>query len=257
LQFDNPLISIATVVQTANTVASRDDGGRLRATQLRLHGPTYYSQLNFSPSPTGDRSFTFPNESGTIALISVAQTFTGLQQFSTRPRSSAGLNPAMSTELITLGDANGRYIRGTQAYSIGQPTSNSVALVDAVSITLDVGDYYIDAYLATFTPAGTLANTTIRFETSPADSEISGSDDYGSGTITTSLTHLDIDQTVGPTFVRQSPTTGTVPTFSRRLTGILRLSATSTIKMQFRQSVAGGSTITARKGAYIIARKIS
>ena len=61
-----------TINPDANTVALRDDGGRISATRLRLHGSAYYTQLNFAPNPTANISFDFPNESGVIATNKTA-----------------------------------------------------------------------------------------------------------------------------------------------------------------------------------------
>jgi hypothetical protein len=64
---------------TASTIALRDDGGRLNATRLRLHGSTFYTQLNFAPNPTSNLSFDFPNASGVLATNNTAVLLTGSQ----------------------------------------------------------------------------------------------------------------------------------------------------------------------------------
>jgi hypothetical protein len=63
----NTLLDTLTSLPTPHTLALRDDGGRLHATQLRLHGENFYSQLNFAPNPTQNLSFDFPNSSGMLA----------------------------------------------------------------------------------------------------------------------------------------------------------------------------------------------
>ena len=63
----NTLLDTLTSLPTPHTLALRDDGGRLHATQLRLHGENFYSQLNFSPNPTQNLSFDLPNSSGMLA----------------------------------------------------------------------------------------------------------------------------------------------------------------------------------------------
>lgn len=63
----NMLLDTLTSLPTPSTIALRDDGGRLHATQLRLHGENFYSQLNFAPNPTQNLSFDFPNISGALA----------------------------------------------------------------------------------------------------------------------------------------------------------------------------------------------
>jgi hypothetical protein len=63
----NTLLDTLTSLPVPHTLALRDDSGRLHATQLRLHGENFYSQLNFSPNPTQNLSFDFPNSSGMLA----------------------------------------------------------------------------------------------------------------------------------------------------------------------------------------------
>jgi hypothetical protein len=75
-----------------------------------LNAPIYtglnapISTLSGGSFATGIGNLTGPNASGTVALVNSPQTFSSLQQFSTRPRSSALLG-TMSTELITLADS--------------------------------------------------------------------------------------------------------------------------------------------------------
>jgi hypothetical protein len=66
---DKSNVTTATSSPSANTVAARDDGGRLNITRLRLHDPVgpYYSQLNFAPAMSADISFDFPNTGGVLA----------------------------------------------------------------------------------------------------------------------------------------------------------------------------------------------
>ena len=62
--------TVGTFNPDSSTIAIRDSGGRLHATQLRLHGENFYSQLNFAPNPSQNISFNFPNTGGTIATTS-------------------------------------------------------------------------------------------------------------------------------------------------------------------------------------------
>lgn len=66
---DKSNVTTATSSPSANTVAARDDGGRLNITRLRLHDPVgpYYSQLNFAPAMSANISFDFPNTGGALA----------------------------------------------------------------------------------------------------------------------------------------------------------------------------------------------
>jgi hypothetical protein len=248
---DNPLISIATVAQTANTVASRDDDGRLRATQLRLHGPTYYSQLNFSPSPTGNRSFTFPNESGTIALISVAQTFTGLQQFSTRPRSSAALTPANTTELITLADGDSRYGAFYNGVSIPQVSSTNTTPIKVASVILPIGVYQIDSFVASV--HGTVGLCTIGLKTSQT-AKITAFENYGNDNTAHVSSAIASDNFAGAS--QRSATSG--GTFSRRVTGIIEIITAGTeLSIEYSQATTDAIASLTRKRAYITATKLS
>jgi hypothetical protein len=248
---DNPLISIATVVQTANTVASRDDGGRLRATQLRLHGPTYYSQLNFSPSPTGNTSFAFPNSSGTVALISVAQTFTGLQQFSTRPRSSAALTPANTTELITLADGDSRYGAFYNGVSIPQVSSTNTTPIKVASVILPIGVYQIDSLVASV--HGTVGLCTIGLKTSQT-ARITAFENYGNDDTAHKTIAIASDNFAGAS--QRSATSG--GTFSRRVTGIIEIITASTeLSIEYSQATTDAIASLTRKRAYITATKLS
>ena len=96
-----------------------------------------------SHAPTTNNAIAFPNASGTVALVNLEQTFTGLQQFSTRPRSSAALTPTNTTELITLADGDSRYgatgLAGTSSISI----TNQITPQTIRSATLAVGLYHI------------------------------------------------------------------------------------------------------------------
>jgi hypothetical protein len=248
---DNPLISIATVAQTANTVASRDDGGRLRATQLRLHGPTYYSQLNFSPSPTGNTSFAFPNSSGTVAVTGIAQTFTGLQQFSTRPRSSAALTPANTTELITLADGDSRYGAFYNGVSIPQVSSINTTPIKVASVILPIGVYQIDSFVASV--HGTVGLCTIGLKTSQT-SRITAFENYGNDNTAHEIAMIASDNFAGPS--QKSATSGT--TFSRRVTGVIEIITASTeLSIEYSQLNTNATASITRKRAYITATKLS
>jgi hypothetical protein len=244
---------------TADTIALRDSGGRLNATQLRLHGSTYYSQLNFAPSPTQNISFDFPNNSGVIAtnntalMLSGTQTAAGQKTFSGQVELT-GQSATNTTSALTVGLGDSRYGQVYKSYSGTNITSSSTALQTLATLTLPVGVYEFEAYAATTCPTGP-ANSTIRIASSALISVgIFGSDDFGS----TPLTHIDTETSPFVlNFIRQS--VGTDSDFCRRFSGILLVTSTPTMMtLQFRQSATDAANpIISKRYAYMIATKIA
>ena len=220
----------------------------------------FYAQLNAAVGLTNNISLTLPNVAGTLAnnntavMLTGTQTVAGEKTFSGQMELTGQLATNGTSALTRdLGDA--RYPSMLKSYTTASITGlfNSTILVPITSLALPVGTYYIEVAAATYSPTGTPANTTIRFTTATSGAgEYTGSDDYGTGT----LTHVDVEaDPMSLTFIRQS--VGTASTFFRNLRGIITINTSTTLKLEFRQSVASTNVITCRAGAYIIARKIS
>lgn len=114
------------------------------------------------------------------SVIDTGQTWAGLQQFSTRPRSSAALTPANTTELVTLADSRRLFAEKlrTLVYPLNTTWGSSIAT--GASYTAGAA---ADLRGANGTTAGALAiqlTTRIRVGVSPPNSSIGkGSIDFG------------------------------------------------------------------------------
>jgi hypothetical protein len=95
---------------------------------------------------TGTGDLTGPNANGTIALVNSPQTFSGQQQFSTRPTSSAAGTPE-ATSLITATDGDARY--GREYYSVvATPIEAfSTAFVNGPNFVVPAGSYDFEIFV--------------------------------------------------------------------------------------------------------------
>jgi hypothetical protein len=243
---------------TASTIAIRDSGGRLHATQLRLHGATYYSQINFAPNPTENISFDLPNSSGVIAtnntavMLSGEQTVAGAKTFSGQMElTSQAATNATSALTRALGDSRyeSKSYVGIKVENVDSVSNTPIKLT---SVTLPIGTYHLETHTAGFasnTPNGGLSfglrsNQSIR--TSLASYISRDSDFVYMGHVTSdSLTYSKGD-VLG--------TTG-----SRNLNGIIEVIVNNTeVSIEFSQMTTFPSLAsTSRKRSFIIATKIA
>lgn len=251
--------TVGTTSPTASTIALRNAFGGISAKHIRLHGDTYYAQINPSSTLTQDVAVTIPTNGGLLTTTATAVTVTGEQTAAGAKTFSGqmeltGQSAINSTSALTRGLGDSRYFPSFCDFLTLPVTANSVTLTIAAALTLDSGIYYFEAYAATYTPTGTPANTTIRLSSSDnANVGFYGSDDYGN----TPLSHIDVEASSLPSaFIRQS--SGAANTFSRRLTGIVKVAFDGTqLLLEFRQSTTSVYTVTCRSGAFMIARRIS
>jgi len=216
---------------------------------FKLFNGTYTTTL--SHSPTANRAIAFPNTSGTVALVNSAQTFTGLQQFSTRPRSSAALTPANTTELITLADGDSRYGAFYNGVSIPQVSSTNTTPIKVASVILPIGVYQIDSLVASV--HGTVGLCTIGLKTSQT-ARITAFENYGNDNTAHVSSAIASDNFAGAS--QRSATSGT--TFSRRVTGIIEIITASTeLSIEYSQATTDATASLTRKRAYITATKLS
>ena len=256
--------SISTIQATSNASANhavlRDSGGRISAKQIRLYNDEnsgVYTQINPAVSAS-TVAFQFPSTAGTIAtnstavMLSGTQTINGDKTFNGQVTLSAAQSLTNGASAVTRSLGDERYLPAIHDFTTSPVTANSVSLVTAAELVLSAGTYYLEAYAATYAAIGTAANTTIRFSSSAAGAAaFDGSDDYGN----TPLVHVDVESDpLAAAFIRQS--TGTANTFSRRLAGIVTITADTTLKLEFRQSATSANVITCRAGAYMIAKKL-
>ena len=231
--------------------------GGVGAKHIRLHGDTYYTQINPTTiGQTQDIALNLPTSSGTIAtnntavMLSIAQTISGSKTFT---GSVLITNPSTTepSSAITLGLADSRYPSLIRGYSTTQVITTSLELVTVATISLGTGTYLMEAYAATFTTAGT-TNTAIRVGSiAGTTAYFSGQDQYGSRTLSTTL-----DLESASLNVRQS--VGTDSNFFRYMRGIVTLTVPAIMRVEIgRSSTTLFNTITCRKGAYITATKIS
>jgi len=200
---------------------------------------------------TADRTYTLPDGSGTVALVNSAQTFTGLQQSSTRPRSSAALTPANTTELITLADGDSRYGAFYNGVSIPQVSSTNNTPIKVASVILPIGVYQIDSFVASV--HGTVGLCTIGLRTSQT-AKITAFENYGNDNTSHVSSAIATDNFAGAS--QRSATSG--GTFSRRVTGIIEIATASTeLSIEYCQGVTDASASLTRKRAYITATKLS
>lgn len=246
---------------TASTVAIRTSLGGLNAQQIRLNqdGNSSYIQINPPAGLTSSATLTLPSSAGTIAtnttavMLSGTQTINGEKTFNNQVTLSPTQTLSNDSSAVNRGLGDTRYLPAFHDYLTSSVTASSVTLVTIAQLALEGGTYYLEAYAATYTPTGTAANTTIRLNSViNGAAAFDGSDDYGN----TPLTHVDVESDpLAIAFIRQS--TGTANTFSRRLTGIVTITADTTLKLEFRQSSPSVNVITCRSGAYMIARKLA
>ena len=207
---------------------------------------------------TADRTYTLPDDTGTIALINPStgtQTFTGTQIFSstTRPTSSATtatFAAAPASSLITKGDGDLRYGAFYSGVSIPQVSSTDTTPIKVASVVLPIGVYQIDSLVASV--HGTVALCTIGLRSSNII-RITAYENYGND----GTAHLS-NPIASDSFAASQKSAGSGVTFSRRVTGIVEIITAGTeLSIEYSQATTNATASLTRKRAYITATKLS
>jgi hypothetical protein len=234
-------------------------GTRIDTNSLRIYGNTYYTQINPFPLLSSNVSFTFPNSSGVVATnntavmlagaqsVSGAKTFTGQIELTNQQATS-------STSALTrqLGDL--RY--GTISNILSAPvTSITTNFVPVVSITLPIGIYQIDAFMAS--AHASAAGCKIRLSTS-TNIKVGITDNYGRPTVAAFSWPIidELYNNAHPYAIRSD--TGGVE-YRRTITGIVEVITNNTVvSLDYAQVVATPlSPSTARVRSHILARQVN
>jgi hypothetical protein len=246
---------------TADTIALRNTTGGINAKHIRLHGDTYYAQINPTTlGQTQDISLNLPTSAGTIAtnntavMLSGEQTAAGAKTFSGQMELT-GQSATNGTSALTrdLGDA--RY--GATYVGIRTETYQSTDAVPfkLTSVTLPIGMYQIDSVIsATASGAGNGGYLFGLRSSSPIRTSLL--DFFGSDNSSSAFVSLASDST---TLSQRSFTLLTATTYRRCLNGLIEVLTNNTeISIEFCQFVATPlAPNTTRKRSYIIARKIA
>lgn len=250
--------SIFTTGQSANiftegeyaTISTTGVNGTIRSrSTFKLFDGDYTTTL--SHTPTANRAIAFPNAAGTVALVNSAQTFTGLQRFSTRPRSDATLTPANTTELITLADGDARYGASYSGVSIPQVFSTDTTPIKVASVVLPIGVYQIDSLVASVHTS--IALCTIGLKSS-SSIRITAYEKYGNDNTAHVNSPIATDNLTAAS--QRSATSGV--TFSRRVTGVVEIITNGTeLSIEYSQQATDATASATRKRAYITATKLS
>ena len=237
------------------------DGG-IYLTKLRFTDGTYkYSQINPPAFNDGDTQFslTLPRSSGTIAtnntalMLSGAQTANGAKTFNGQIE-LAGQSATNATSALTrqLGDERYGTFSAIRETTLSSTTTN---FAQVVSITLPIGKYQIDAFVASLHVAS--AGCRIRFATNQPI-KVGITDNYGRpASPAFSWPIIDDAYTnTSPYAIRFD--TGAVE-YRRTITGIIEiLTSNTTLSLDYAQQVATpASPSEARKRSHILARKIN
>lgn len=256
------MASTFLVAEEVNTLVLRDTENRIYAKQLRLtDGTTKYGQINHPAFQPSDSSFsyTLPRASGTIALSTTALMLTGTQtasgakiflgQVELQGQSENGGYSALN---VNLGDARYGAVKSISDSPVTSITTNFVTVVE---ITLDVGLYQIDAFLASLHHPS--YGCKIRFGAS-ANIKTGVTDNYGRPSVAAFSWPIidDAYNNSSPYAIRSD--SGAVE-YRRTITGIVEiLTANTTLRLDYAQLNASAvSPSTARTRAHILARKIN
>jgi hypothetical protein len=253
-----------TVTPDLFEVAKRNDLGGLNARHIRIYPlnypfPAFYSQINTSPTISANRSFDFPNSSGVIATNNTALMLTGVQTAGGAKTFSGQVeltnqSATNSTSALTrsLGDA--RY-GSIQSIASTVFTSTSNLLAQSLSITLPIGIYQLDAFIAS--SHDSVAGCQIRLGTNNTI-KVGLTDNYGRPSVAAFSEAIidDVYTNLHPLAVRlDSGSTA----YRRTITGIIEiLTANTVISLDYAQNVSTPSSpSTARIRRHLIARKVN
>lgn len=253
-----------TVTPDVLEVAKRNDLGGLNARHIRIYPlnypfPAFYSQINTSPTISANRSFDFPNSSGVIAtnntalMLTGAQTAGGAKTFSGQVELT-NQSATNSTSALTrsLGDARYGSIQSIASTAF---TSTSNILAQSLSITLPIGIYQLDAFIAS--SHDSVAGCQIRLGTNNTI-KVGLTDNYGRPSVSAFSEAIidDVYTNLHPLAVRlDSGSTA----YRRTITGIIEiLTANTVISLDYAQNVpTPASPSTARIRRHLIARKVN
>jgi hypothetical protein len=247
---------------TGRTLVLRDGESRIYAYQLRLTEGTFqYGQINPPAFQPGDSSFncTMPRASGTIALNTTALMLSGVQTaFGNKTfqgqieLTNQAITTGKSALNADLGDA--RY-GATTAISAGPITSTTTNFATIVEITLGVGLYQIDAFIASL--HNSAYGCKIRFGTS-ADIKTGITDNYGRPSFA-AFSWPIIDDAYNSNAAYSVRSDSGAVEYRRTITGIVEILTPAT-KLRLEYAQLNESTAfpsTARARAHILARKIN
>jgi hypothetical protein len=243
------------------TVVSRDEQGRISATALRLtNGTVFQGEINASPGMISqNRSYTLPNASGTFLLdttignsvvkTSGDQTIAGQKSFTGQMELS---NQAAQTGASVMNRflADARYGQIFKSVSTTLQQSYDTTPIVVASVSLPVGTYQFDSYLAQYAENGP-ANCTVTMSANlPIRCGLS--EFHGGSSVTNTVVNGDNVESTS----RSS--SGSATEFRRTLTGIVEVfNLNTTLSLSFNQTAQDTMKPSfCRKRAYIIARKI-
>lgn len=86
---------------------NKSGSGTLGTFKFKINPRTDYGILDFSSINTSDKTFTFPNDSGTLTLLQSNQIFSGLNKFEANNNSTIYVGSSTKSGCIALGDSDG------------------------------------------------------------------------------------------------------------------------------------------------------
>ena len=233
--------------------------GGVSAKHIRLHGDTYYTQINPTTiGQTQDIAFNLPTSSGTIAsdktalMLTGGQTAAGPKTFSGQMELT-GQAATNATSVITRSLGDSRYeSKSYVAIKVESVESFDITPIKLASVTLPVGTYFIDSNIAA--TAANITNGGLLFGLRA---------NFPIRTSLTSYVSRDSDITymspVASDSIQLSTQFVLGTTGRRNLTGIIEIITNNTeVSIEFCQNSTFPSLASiTRKRAYIIARKIA
>ena len=231
----------------------------INAPQIRLQTGSFYGQINAPAVLTQNISVNLPNSSGTIATNNTAVMLTGNQSVS-GAKTFTGQVELTNQQAINGSSALTRQLgddRYGTRYDIlsADVNSTSANFINVVSITLPVGLYQIDAFLAS--AHTTNVGSKIRFSTSQ-NIKVGLTDNYSRPTVAAiSWPVVDGAYNNSHPYAIRTEVAGTE--FRRTITGIVEILINgTTIGLDYAQSVSTPlSPSTARARSHILARRIN
>ena len=250
------------IAPTADTITLRNNNGGISAKHIRLHGDTYYAQINpdLTGGQTEDISFGLPAISGTIATnntavmqsgeqlnISGAKTFSGQMELT-------GQLATNGTSALTrdLGDV--RYGATYVGIKVENVESNSNTPIKLTSVTLPTGTYQIESLIAA--TAATSNGGYVFGLRASSDIKASLIEYYGPDSLTTTNSIIVSDNLQS----HQRPISTTTNTSQKRhVSGIIEVTTNNTeVSIEFSQhTTVQAVPSTTRKRSFIIAKKIA
>jgi hypothetical protein len=197
------------------------------------------------------RTLTVPNASGTLPLLETANTYTQNQTLDGTNNTAPNQTAASGSSVMTrdLGDA--RYGQTFLARTTAtQTVSNNTTMQSSTQggdLTLGAGTYQLFFYIRTLNDATAGAKTQVSLSASAQF--IHGQEVFGAANGTASVNSAANTNTIG---LRQ---TTNQTSFLHSFSGLLGLTASTTLTIQFANFAASGNTIL-QEHSFILARKI-